>query len=117
MNIFFGPINDEISSKYTVLELDTFAFGPEQAPLTAYCVLDNVYLNDLSDLPNLLGIHHAMMQHYRCREWQSCLDASAVLTGRWGGQLDSFYEEIASRVQRFMEDPPAADWNGLVLRN
>lgn len=117
MNIFFGPIDKDIANKYTVLELDTFCFGPDRAELTAYCVLDDVYLNDLSDLPNLTGIHHAMMRHYRAREWQSCLDASAVLTGRWGGQLDSFYDEIATRVKKLMDNPPDAEWTGSILRN
>lgn len=117
MNIFFGPINQDIASKYTVLELDTFCFGPDRTELTAYCVLDNVYLSDLSDLPNLVRIHHAMMQHYRSREWESCLDASAVLTGRWGGQLDSFYDEIAQRVKKLAQDPPGAEWTGSILRD
>lgn len=116
MNIFFGPINQDIAHKYTVLELDTFCLRPNGEKFTAYCVLDDINLSDLSDLPNLVGIHHAMMRHYRSREWESCLDACAVLFGRWNGQLDSFYSEITERVKNCVEVSPDPNWDGIILK-
>lgn len=112
MNIIMGRENAaEIGKKYTVLELDTLCIDPAQDPVTAYCLIETSNTNDLV-ISDTLKEHHArLMEHYKTRQWHQCLQDIESLQGCWGGQVDSFYEEIGSRVRRFLESDPGKEWN------
>jgi hypothetical protein len=36
------------------------------------------------------------------------------LTGKWGGQLDTFYQNLNQRVLGFKENDPGPDWTGVI---
>lgn len=112
MNIIMGRANAaEIGKKYTVLELDTLCIDPEQDPVTAYCLIETVNINDLAISETLKEHHARLMHHYKTRQWHQCLQDIESLRGSWGGQVDSFYEEIGNRVQAYTESEPGPDWD------
>ena len=59
-----------------------------------------------------IKVHHDVMQAYRDRNWEYCQSAIAGLIGRWNGELDSFYQDLAQRVAEFSSQEPTPEWDG-----
>jgi hypothetical protein len=55
-----------------------------------------------------------MMQAYRDQNWDYCLHAISGLTGRWNGELDSFYSNLLQRVKQHQAMPPGKDYTGFI---
>jgi hypothetical protein len=116
MYIIFG--NDEIDTikqKYTVLELDTIQIGDHE-PRTAYCVLQAVPFDDIPNLEHLKTLHANLMTNYGQRGWKLCLQAIEQLHGRWAQELDSFYDELSTRIQQYQQEEPKSDWTPVVKK-
>jgi hypothetical protein len=111
MNIIYGHQRHLVPNSYTVLELDTFR-TPSGACETVYCVIENIPLQDFPVMDAYIQVHHDLMQAYRDRKWEYCQSAIASLTGRWNGELDSFYQDLAQRVIRMRDQELASDWDG-----
>jgi len=56
------------------------------------------------------------MESYRNRNWDSCLATIDALTGEWGGELDTFYSELNSRITKYKIEEPASDWTGVIAK-
>jgi hypothetical protein len=108
----------ELKTKYTILELDTLRFADSDVTQTAWCVIstDNVTLQDLPVMDRYQELHNNMMRNYRLKNWKYCEDALEHLTGRWQGELDTFYKEIAVRIAGFKQQDPGADWAGVYVK-
>jgi hypothetical protein len=116
MHIIFGDERKDLPDNYTILELDQFRFPGDDKIVTAYCVVEDIPLGDFTTLDAYIKIHHDLMEQYRTRNWDYCQNAIKELTGYWNGALDSFYENLGQRVEKFIEDPPGDNWDGVMLR-
>jgi hypothetical protein len=38
------------------------------------------------------------------------------LQGFWGGELDSFYQNLRDRVQPFLDNPPPESWSPIIQK-
>jgi len=54
------------------------------------------------------------MAEYRKRNWRYCEDVIEHLTGKWGGEVDTFYSELFQRIQNLKQMSLAEDWTGRV---
>ena len=116
MNIIFGEALDTLPENYTVLQLDTFVLPPDGEHRTSYCVIEKVPLTDFPLMEAYIKVHADMMQAYRDKNWDYCLHAINGLTGRWNGELDSFYANLLQRVQQHQVTPPGDDYTGFIDR-
>lgn len=116
MNIIFGEALDALPDNYTVLELDTFVLPPDGAVRTSYCVVEKVPLTDFPVMEAYIKVHGDMMKAYRNKNWEYCLHAIQGLTGRWNGELDSFYSNLLERVKHYKDHPPGDYWTGYIDR-
>ena len=116
MNIIFGDALETLPDNYTVLELDTFVFPPDSQKRTSYCVVEKVPLTDFPLMEAYIKVHADMMQAYRDQNWEYCLHAIKGLTGRWNGELDSFYSNLLQRVEKYTATPPGDRWTGYIDR-
>jgi hypothetical protein len=116
MNIIFGEALDALPDNYTVLELDTFVLPPDGAVRTSYCVVEKVPLTDFPVMEAYIKVHEDMMKAYRDKNWEYCLHAIQGLTGRWNGELDSFYSNLLERVKHYKDSPPSDYWTGYIDR-
>jgi len=99
MNIIFKDNAKGIQEKYTVLDLDTFLM-PDGSVYTACCVVENIPITELSQTNSLKELHSNLIENYAKKNWSYCEQAIEHLMGKWGGEVDSFYEDIRSRVNR-----------------
>jgi hypothetical protein len=99
MDIIFGRENAEkLREKYTVLDLETI--DVEGNPLEVFCVIpaDKVALTDMPQLESWVKLHHDFLNGYRSNQFGYCRDAVVYLKGKFGGEVDTFYEEILRRI-------------------
>jgi len=116
MNIIFGKdVAEELSSKHTLLELDTITIK-SSAPITVYCVIEHIPLDELPKTEALKEMHSALMENYRKRNWQFCEEAISYLMGAWAHEADSFYENLLERVSNYKENEPGPEWTGIVAK-
>jgi hypothetical protein len=117
MNIIFGIESvTPFEERYTVLELDTFVLRPTNEVITAYCLVETIPIQEMPAIESLKDQHRNLMAEYRKRNWRYCEDAIAHLTGKWGGELDSFYIELYQRVQTLKQEDLSEDWTGYLDR-
>ena len=113
MNIIFKENSADIAKKYVVLDLDTFSV-PDGSTHTVCCVVENIPITELSETENLKNLHADLIESYGQRDWDQCEQAMEQLVGKWGGELDSFYESIHSRVNRLKTLPLDDTWTPVI---
>lgn len=116
MLIVFEDQIDLLQDRYVTLELDIIKFGEHGVPKTAYCVVENINLNNIVRLNELKKTHSNLIESYRNQGWETCLEAIEELTGQWNGELDSFYQDLASRINTFKTNPPNSPWDPVIIK-
>jgi hypothetical protein len=102
VDIIFGRENAEkLRAKYTVLDLETIT-AEDGTSMEVFCLIPAEKLN-INDLPNLdqwIKLHQDFLEGYNTNQYDYCKDAISHLTGKFGGEVDSFYEEILRRIEQ-----------------
>lgn len=116
MNIIFGNTH-ELDSKHIILELDTFRLGPNGPEQTAYCIIENMPLEEMIIVENLKESHQQLMNEYRNQNWNECEQIINKLMGKWGGEIDSFYEILNSRISELKTQIIDKSWTGIIEKS
>lgn len=112
MHIILGKDNlPNIEDRYTLLEVDLFTVHPDGDPVQAYCIVDNLHLEDLFHLDINIALHQKLIEHYRKRDWSLCNQLLEQLETSWNGQLKSFYDDLSLRIDKYKEEDPGEDWD------
>ena len=118
MNIMFGDsLTDDIKSRYTVLQLDTFYFSDIEQTRVAYCLIETVPIAEMIRIDKNIELHNNLLRNYVLKNWNYCIDAIEHLKGRWNGELDSFYDSVVSRVTQYRDADPGESWDGIIVRD
>jgi hypothetical protein len=97
MNIIIGEVAAEkLKENYTVLELETFKL--KDSNVKTYCVVENIPFDELPELENLKKLHQSFIDAYNNGEYQFCDDVIEYLRGKFGGELDTFYNTIFDKI-------------------
>jgi hypothetical protein len=90
-------IADELRQKYTVLELDSMPYQTEIVP--AYCVLPvECIAMEMSSLDTNIDLHGQLVEAIQNEDCDSAADLCKKLLGKFGGEVDSFYQVILDRI-------------------
>jgi len=116
MNIIFGDVVKQIPNSYTILELDTIRFMPANQCVPAWCVLENIPLEELHLVESNKKMHEDLIAQYRQRNWDFCSQAITALLGCWNKDLDTFYYHLLNRVSQYQQTPPPDDWDGTLIK-
>lgn len=103
MEIIFGKENaDKLRDRYVLLELESVSVSGLGERLELYCVVptDKIAVDKLSELPRWIKLHEEFLHGYHNKEYEYCLQCIEHLTGQFAGELDTFYEEIKSRITK-----------------
>ena len=113
MNIIFKENSADIGKKYVVLDLDTFSI-PNGSTHTVCCVVENIPITELSETEDLKTLHADLIQSYGRRQWSQCEQAIEQLMGKWGGEVDSFYVDLQSRIKMLKELDLDDNWTPVI---
>ena len=97
--IFSRAVADELSEKYTVLELEPHIVGEDI--LETFCVVpgDKIPLAEMLMLAHWRKLHGEFVQANKDKDAKLCIDLAEHLVGKWGGELDEFYQIVCERFQ------------------
>ena len=116
MNIIFGAENAEMvmkDNKYIVLELDTVRPEAHRDPVVAYAIVNTISLGEMGQMPAYIDWHKDLINDYKTKKWDECLQTIQMLYGHFNGELDSFYDIIGRRIQYYKENDPGKEWQGV----
>lgn len=117
MNIIIGIENiAAFDGKYTVLELDTFLTDQLGNTTTAYCVVENIPINELPQAEHNQKLHRELLNFYAQQRWQDCHTLLDELTGCWGKEVDSFYVNLRSRINALENTTLPENWTPFLLK-
>lgn len=112
MHIILGEQNiQEVSDKYVVLPLDTFRTADQGEMIRAFCLIENVPIQELPQVDQYRDLHNQLIKNYRLGNWKFCEDALEHLVGRWNGEVDSFYAVISQRIQEQKHSNDRSQWD------
>lgn len=99
MQIVFGKSTaQELKEKYTVLELETIE--TPQGVLEPYCVIPvEMIALRMSSIDDDIQLHEKFVQAIKDNNTKLCEDLYQHLVGKFGGELDSFYDIIVERCR------------------
>ena len=111
MNIIIGIENiAPFDGKYTVLELDTFLTDQPDKITTAYCVVENIPIEELPRVEHNQKLHVELLDFYAQQRWQDCYVLLDELTGCWGKEVDSFYTNLRARITALENGNVPENW-------
>ena len=99
MNIIFGRENAEkLREKYTVLDLEKLVVEGKDVEVFCLIPAEKIALPDLPQLEQWINLHNDFLKGYHKKEYNYCRQCIEHLMGKFGGEVDTFYEEILKRI-------------------
>lgn len=99
MDIIFGRANAEkLREKYTVLDLETVKREGTELEVFVLIPADKISISDLPQLEQWVKLHSDFLNGYHSQQYSFCRDCITYLKGKFGGEVDTFYDEILRRI-------------------
>jgi hypothetical protein len=98
MQILFNrQAAQEVATKYTVLELEEHLVGEDI--LETFCVVpaEKIPLSEMVMIEHWKKLHAEFVQANKDKNGKLCRDLAEHLTGKWGGEMDEYYEIVCGR--------------------
>jgi hypothetical protein len=99
MNVVFSrQVAEQLKDKYLVLEMETFKAG--DADVETFCVVggDSIPQTEMPTLKHYEQLHIDFVAALKQGRHNFCLELVPHLRGKFGGELDSFYDVIYERL-------------------
>jgi hypothetical protein len=99
MFIFFGDETAEkLKENYIILPLEKFE--KDGKTMRAYCVVpgDKISIAELPNIPLYKNLHSQLIDKFEQQDFKTAKDTIELLLGKFGGELDSFYQEITKKL-------------------
>lgn len=108
---------DNIKDNNVLLELDTFYLTKLDQTKTAYCVLENIRIEDLNKIPHLVDLHNQLMSAYKNQQFKHCLNLLPALVGSFNGEVDTFYEDLKTRIVALNDQQLPNNWSPTIVKD
>ena len=98
MQIIFNRVTaEELSEKYLVLELEPHIV--QDVILETFCVIesDKISITEVTLLDHWKKLHREFVQANKEKNGKLCRDLAEHLLGKFGGEVDSFYQVVIDR--------------------
>lgn len=98
--IFNRTLAEELADRYIVLELEPHIV--QDAVLETFCVVESekIPLTEVTMLDHWKKLHKEFVQANKDKNGKLCQDLAEHLVGKFGGEVDSFYEIVVSRYSK-----------------
>jgi len=101
MDLIFKKEHAELlQGRYTILELETLTVPGAPEPVTSWCVVAaEKVIGEIDMLPLNQSMHQDLLTAINEDKTDHAKKLCNELKGKFGGELDSFYEEIEKRIE------------------
>lgn len=100
MNIIFGRERAKLlESRYIVLEI--LKLNDIDIDYQCYCLVEgsNIHFKELPSVEHYKNLHKKLLENLRKKNYNICQELVSHLQGRWGGQLDTFYQSVLEYIK------------------
>jgi adenylate cyclase len=105
-----------LRDKFAVLELDCITVKGKTEPESVYTILGRADVADSERFGRLHQIVEEMLARFRRQDFAGAADSIARCREIDDGfGLDHLLDLYAERIRVFLQNPPPADWNGVVV--
>jgi hypothetical protein len=118
MNIIIGiDAANAAREKYTVLPLQDikFASHPDMPPVTAYCLIEDVPLDEIPKLQEQIDLHTKFYENLQKPDFNYCEQALEHLKGKWRGEVDTYYEVMEKSINE-NKDVEDLKWDPILYK-
>lgn len=102
------------ANDFAAIEVDRIIVKGKSEPIRLFALLGNPEVAQSPEFRDLAWRHEALLQAYRERQWQECLQHIDNCIKIWP-RLEPLYELYRDRIENFLVDPPSADWDGVFV--
>ena len=96
--IFDRKIADDLKEKYTIVELENIHANGQN--LEVFCVLSQESMIwEMQNIEATIKLHEQLVDAISMDNTEFCLALIPELKGKFGGELDSFYEIVETRCR------------------
>jgi len=112
VKIVIGSLTaEQIRDEYYVLELDCIAVKGKTQGVHIYTVLG--HNKDVQVESRDRQMHEAMLQLYRQQKFDTAIKFCQDLKGRFGGEMDHYYDAWIERCEEMKHAELPSDWDGV----
>lgn len=100
MNIIFGrPHAELLNSRYVVLEIVNLE--DLSTDYQCFCIIEgnSLPVKELPMLDHYKKLHSKLLDNLKANNKTLCKELVPHLHGRWGGELDTFYQAILEHIK------------------
>ena len=99
MNIIWQKPTKEMHERYLILELEPNRI--DNNVMDTWCIVesDKIPMTELTMLEHWKKLHNEFVEANKQGNAKLCYDLAEHLTGKFGGELDTFYEEVCKRYK------------------
>jgi hypothetical protein len=118
MNIIIGDITaGKMRDKYTVLPLQDIKFHshPDLPAVTSYCLVENIPIDELPKLQEQVDLHIKFYENLQKPDFNYCEQALEHLKGKWGGEVDSYYEIMEQTINKY-KNAVDLEWDPILYK-
>jgi len=108
LHMIVGENTYMIDSSFTMIEIDKIAVkGKSSAETIFTCLKPEIKFAD-----KFLVTHNVFLQEYRSQNWDAAKTTIGELMSS-PNELELYYRYMDSRIDEYIKNPPAADWEGV----
>lgn len=107
-----GPETVARAPNFAFLELDLLKVKGKTAATRIFALLGDNTLKESQAFIDLAAKHHAFLERYRAKDWDSAEALSRECQAMADAKLDRLYALYRERIAAFRVTPPPADWDG-----
>jgi adenylate cyclase len=117
LDILIGENTFQNLKDFAVLEADLIQVKGKNKPVRVYGLLGDHKLATAAAFKKLSKAHEELLIAYRSQKWQNAkeLIQECLHHPLHGCDLKFFYALLESRIDSFVTNPPAGDWNGITV--
>ncbi|MDC1421879.1 adenylate/guanylate cyclase domain-containing protein [Gammaproteobacteria bacterium] len=108
LHMIVGENTYMVDSAFTMIEIDKIAVkGKSSAETIFTCLKPEIKFAD-----KFLVTHNVFLQEYRSQNWDAAKTTIGELMSS-PNELELYYRYMDSRIDEYIKNPPAADWEGV----
>ena len=108
LHMIVGENTYMVDSAFTMIEIDKIAVkGKSSAETIFTCLKPEIKFAD-----EFLVTHNVFLQEYRSQNWDAAKTTIGELMSS-PNELELYYRYMDSRIDEYIKNPPAADWEGV----
>ena len=110
LHMIVGENTYMIDSSFTMIEIDKIAVKGKSSAETIF----TCFKPEIKFVKGFLDTHNVFLQEYRSQNWDAAKSTIGELMSS-PNELELYYRHMDARIDEYIKNPPAADWEGVYV--